>query len=142
MLNKHEVLNRLLNPSRHTFTKNIQFEKKRLKDYVNKSCMLCGRSYKDDGNLDETFEITARRVAEEFSSEGFNLNAEQVKLVVALCRKRALYLIAYRAKMTREEMESYSFAGALAMLITIAQASNTQKMIETVIRGLNARYSV
>lgn len=111
--------------------------------YAHKSCMLCGRTYNSEGVSDETFELTAKRVKQEFDNAGvFGVPDEKVKLVVADCRKSVQKLLAIRPRLVAmihhgdaqsrqlafDTIDRMTFSGRLAMIITAAQEGRRQKL--------------
>ena len=126
-------------PSKTVGAKILGFDNKRLLQYANKSCMLCGRSYKFDGQLDETWEITASRVKQEFEAVYITLPDDVVKLVVASCRKAFLYAFENRERLSMHQLERLSFAGHIAWLMTIAQTYDVGKMKHAMERGLKPK---
>jgi len=99
------------------------------KHYKNKSCMLCGRTYDDNGELDKTWKITAKRVHEEFQRAGiFGVDEKKVELVVARCRKSTEFLFKNRFSINPIKWERFTFSGCLALIITHAQAARASKL--------------
>lgn len=140
----HDAIRRAHNSQKDALAQHVAFDKKRLHVYKNKSCALCGRSYKADGNLDDTWEITAKRVKGEFDNAGvFGLGDEKVKLVVAKCRKAVEILFKNRpqllahAKKTGDwmPMQRLTFSGQLTFIITVAQMERAKKVSGQQIRG-------
>jgi len=97
--------------------------------YKNKSCMLCGRTYDDNGDLDETWELTAKRVKMEFDNAGVHgVDDAYIKQVVASCIKSWKLLWRNRATITRpEQMEQMTFTGRMVLIITHAQMAREKK---------------
>lgn len=123
-----EVVNRIKNPSRAVAAKLMSFEKKKKTLYANKSCMLCGRTYDNNGDLDETWELTARRVKQEFDHAGISgVTDSNIKQVVASCFKSWKTLWANRGTITAQDAEKMTFAGRLALIITHAQEARQKK---------------
>lgn len=102
---------------------------KNLHLYKDKSCVLCGRTYDSHGECDETWELTAKRVKEEFENAGvFGVSDSDVKLTVAECRKAFLFLLKNRMSLTYEQMERSTFTGRLVTIITSAQNARHTKV--------------
>jgi len=96
--------------------------------YKNRSCMLCGRSYDNEGELDKTWKMTARRVHEELQRAGlFGVDEKKVDLIVAKCRKSFEFLFKNRFTINPMKWERFTFGGCLALIITHAQASRASK---------------
>ena len=130
------------NPQQDALFQHSKFQNKKAL-YANKSCMICGRTYKADGECDTTWDMTARRVKQELDSAGvFGVPDEKIKLIVADCRKSVNNLMAIRPKfvamirlgtpkdkqMALDAIDRMTFAGRLAMVITAAQEGRRQKM--------------
>lgn len=116
-----DFFERLHNPQRAVFRKHVQHQKV-LHEYRNKSCMMCGRSYDANGEVDETWQITARRVKEELSNAGlFGVDDAQVEAIVAKCRKSFLTLLQNRFAIPKERWQYLTFSGCLTYIITVAQ---------------------
>ncbi len=97
--------------------------------YYNKSCQLCGRTYKPDGSLDTTWELTAKRVKQELDRAGvFGVDDQKVKLIVARCRKSVNFLFQNRFSINPAQWEKFTFAGTLALIITHAQEARRTKL--------------
>lgn len=98
------------------------------KHYQNKSCMLCGRTYDESGELDKTWKRTAKRVHEELQRAGiFGADDKKVELIVARCRKSVEFLFKHRFNINPTKWERFSFAGCLALIITHAQEARISK---------------
>lgn len=98
------------------------------KHYANKSCMLCGRTYDENGNLDKTWKRTAKRVHEELQRAGiFGVDDKKIELIVARCRKSVQFLIKNRFQINPAKWERFTFAGNLALIITHAQEARVSK---------------
>jgi len=98
------------------------------KYYVNKSCMLCGRSYDASGELDITWKITAKRVHEELQRAGiFGVDEKKIELIVARCRKSVEFLFKNRFEINPTKWDRFTFAGNLALIITHAQEARISK---------------
>lgn len=97
--------------------------------YKNKSCMICGRTYGDDGELDKTWKMTAKRVKEELDYAGvFGVADEKINLIVARCRKSSTYLMKNRFGIPIDKWERFTFSGCLALIITHAQEARRSKV--------------
>lgn len=97
--------------------------------YRDKSCQLCGRTYKLDGSLDTTWELTAKRVKQELDHAGvFAVDDQKVKLIVAKCRKSVQYLFENRMKINPAHWEKFTFSGTLVTIITHAQEGRRSKL--------------
>lgn len=140
----NDAIKRAHNAERDAFNQFIGHEKKRLTVYANKSCALCGRTYKADGNLDESWELTAKRVHQEMQNAGlFGVDDAKVKLVVAKCRKAVETLFMNRPQLLLHAqttgdwmpMQKLTFSGQLAFIITVAQIERKKKMNGTTVRG-------
>lgn len=119
---------RLHNPNRAVMRKHQQHAKL-LGEYRDKSCMMCGRSYDHQGNLDETWAITAKRVKDEFTNAGvFGVDDNKINQVVAQCRKSFTTLLANRFRIPKERWQYLTFSGQLAYIITVAQETKKQKI--------------
>lgn len=90
------------NPQRDAHRQHIKFDKLRLSVYRNKSCSLCGRTYNEDGNLDETWSMTARRVKLCLADQGYFVDDQQVEHVVAKCRQSVEFLFKNRIALAQE----------------------------------------
>jgi len=128
--------NRMNDPQKEAWAKNIQLAKKRHL-YAHKSSMICGRTYDKDGNEDTTRRLTAQRVKAEFENAGvFGMDDKTVELVVAECRKSVLDLLENRMKYLAYAhqnndfriFEIKTFVGKLTSLITGAQEGRRMKM--------------
>ncbi len=118
---------RLHNPNRAVLRKHKQHAMS-LGQYTDKSCMMCGRSYDHQGELDETFALTAKRVREEFQNAGvFGVDDLKIEMVVAQCRKSFTTLLANRFRIPRDRWQYLTFSGQLAYIITVAQETKKQK---------------
>lgn len=105
-----------------------QTYEKKLYLYKNKSCAMCGRTYDKNGRLDETFELTAKRVKEEFDHAGvFGVADSDIQLVVADCRKAFIYLLANRPNIQPQYWERFTFQGRLLTIICKAQDARASK---------------
>lgn len=123
-----EAMNRIHNPQKVVAAKLMTFEQKRLSLYANKSCMLCGTTYDRNGNSDETFQLTAERVAIEFRNMGIHgVNDADIKKVVATCRKSWVLLWKNRATIKPADAEKMTFAGRLALIITHAMEAREKR---------------
>lgn len=123
-----DLKERLLIPQQVIFKKFAQLKNK-LHLYANKSCMVCGRTYFSNGEFDETWVLTAKRVKEEFDRMGiFGLSEQSVNHVVAIGKMRVEYLIANRIKINPEFWGIYTFSGTVAKWITYGQIHGRQKM--------------
>ena len=138
------ALKRATNSQADALAQHMAFDKKRLHVYKNKSCALCGRTYKADGNLDESWELTAKRVKLELDNAGiFGVGDDKVKLVVAKCRKAVEILFANRPALLANAyktgdwfpMQKLTFSGQLALIITVAQEERKRKMGSTNLKG-------
>ena len=107
-----------------------QFDKwETRKHYKNKSCMICGRSYGEDGELDKTWDMTARRVKEELQRVGlYGVDDSKVNLIVARCRKSTEFLIKNRFGIPIDKWERFTFSGCLALIITHALEARKSKV--------------
>lgn len=140
-----DLTQRLYSPQKRALRKMIEHTKL-FNSYVDKSCMMCGRTYDEKGHWednDKYWGLTARRVKEEFNSAGvFGIDDKKIEAVVAECRKscttlfRNRHLVAhgirqYKATGDASALQRYdrmTFAGCLAHLITIAQSVRKKKM--------------
>lgn len=144
----HAAMKKMQNGNKDALAQHMAFDKKRLTVYKNKSCALCGRSYKADGNLDESWEITAKRVKEELDHAGvFGVADNKVKLVVAKCRKAVEVLFANRPALLANAhktgdwmpMQKLTFSGQLAFIITVAQEERRKKLGTSIKGTFDAR---
>ena len=120
--------NKMLNPQKDAWTRSASMKYK-LGVYRNKSCAMCGRSYDNNGALDETWVLTAKRVREELIRSGiFNVDDKQVEMVVAQCRKSFTYLLENRFKINPKHWERMNFSGALTVIITSAQKARKTRL--------------
>lgn len=135
ILTIRDCWNRMTAPQKEALMVQAQFEQKRHL-YMNKSCSICGRTYDASGNLDESWKMTARRVAEEMQHAGiFGLDEKKIEWIVAQCRKNVETLFKNRMQLVafaRETgdwgpMERMTFSGTLAVIITNAQAARASK---------------
>ena len=123
-----EAMHRIHNPQKLVAAKLMSFEEKRLKLYKNKSCMLCGTTYDASGNPDESWKLTAQRVAIEFRNLGIHgVSDAEINQVVATCRKSWILLWKNRATIKPEDAEKMTFAGRLALIITHAMEAREKK---------------
>lgn len=123
-----QVYNRIANTSKEIVNQMKKYERKKLTLYKNKSCMLCGRTYDHNGELDETYELTARRVKIEFDMAGIpGVPDYKIKEVVAACRKSWLMLWKNRGTISAQDAEKMTFCGRLALIITHAQDARHKK---------------
>lgn len=98
------------------------------KHYKNKSCMICGRTYDENGELDKTWQITAKRVKEELERVGlYGVDDAKVKLIVVRCRKSSTFLIENRFGIPIDKWERFTFSGCLALIITHAIEARKSK---------------
>jgi len=126
---KKEIYNKLVNHQRDLAIKLMQYQKIKHKQYANKSCILCGRSYDKKGDLDESWKQTAKKVKDEFDNSGvFGVPDNKINEVVASCRKAFIYLLNNKQYMTAEQMERFTFSGRLALIITHAQEARKSKI--------------
>lgn len=133
-----EIKNRIVNPQKLAAAKLMSFEKKRLLLYRNKSCTLCGTTYDNNGNPDESWELTAKRVKMSFDDAGvLGVPDNMVKRTVAKCRKTWLMLLRNRDNLSFSQMEKMTFAGHLAWIITHAQHAREQKQALGVTESLS-----
>ena len=132
------ITKRLHHPQKVVAIQKMKFEQKR-KDglYTNKSCMLCGRTYDKEGYLDESWELTKKRVQEEFDNAGVpGVSDEDLNKVVASCAKSWRYLWKNRAHIPPQQMEMMTFVGRLTFIISHAQEAREQKKIIMIEKGL------
>lgn len=137
-----DAYKKMRNPQKDVWSQHQKFEKKRLSVYKNKSCALCGRSYDENGELDTSWKITAQRVKQELIDAGlFGVDDEKVDLIVARCRKSVEFLFMNRMHLLAvskqehangnpdafDKMLRFTFSGALAFIITHAQAARASK---------------
>lgn len=123
------AMSRLNHPQKVVANQLMKFERKR-KDglYTNKSCMLCGRTYDQEGNLDESWELTAKRVAIEFNNAGVSgVSDSDIKKVVASCIKSWKLLWKNRATIKPTDAEMMTFVGRLTLIITHAQEARHKR---------------
>lgn len=113
-----EVINRLEHPQKLVALKKMTFEAKKLEHYTGKSCTLCGRSYDDKGDLDESWELTAKEVRssfQEFEMEG--LTKKQSNELVANCVAVWKFLWKNRATIEPQHQAIMTFSGRLNYII-------------------------
>lgn len=116
-----DFFERLHNPQRSVMRKHIETPKV-MGEYKDKSCMMCGRTYDSSGELDESWEMTAKRVKEELTNAGiFGTTDNKVKEIVAKCRKSFTTLLRNRFAIPIERWQYLTFSGQLAFIITVAQ---------------------
>jgi len=127
---------KMVSPERAAWKQAATFEKKKHL-YRNKSCMICGRTYDKNGDLDETWKLTAERVKKEFDNAGvYGVSDKHIEWVVARCRRSVTELFKLRPQIIAlckqngnwDAMERMTFAGTLAMIITHAQESRKSKV--------------
>lgn len=128
-IKKLDIMNRLHKPQRVVANQLMRFEAKRkLGVYNNKSCMLCGRTYSPEGNLDESWELTKARVKEEFEHAGVDgVSDEDLNKVVASCAKSWRLLWRNRKTINPEDAEMMTFVGRLTLIITHAQEAREKR---------------
>lgn len=131
-----DAMARAHNPNRDAWFQAQQFEKKRLTVYAHKSCATCGTTFKPDGTPDDTWDLTARRVKQEFDNAGlFAVDDQKIKLVVAKCRKAVEVLFKNRPVFVANalqkgdwlSMEKMTFAGQLSYIIVVAQEERRRR---------------
>lgn len=124
-ITKDFLRQRMANPQRSVVSQlNVLDSRKYL--YVNKSCVLCGRTYDKEGELDDTWNLTAKRVKQEFDSAGITgVSDKNVELTVAKCRKSFNYLIQNRRYIPIKQWQLLTFSGQLTMIITAAQEARS-----------------
>jgi len=125
-----EIMARIKDPQKTVMKQLAKFEVKRLSGlYNHKSCMLCGRTYDANGNLDVTWELTAQRVKIEFEAAGVHgVDDAMIKQVVASCIKSWKMLWGNRGTVKPEDAEKMTFCGRLALIITHAQEARHKKL--------------
>ena len=90
--------------------------------YKNKSCILCGRTYDENGKCDETWKLTAHRVKQEFDHAGiYGVDDRDIEKVVAKCRKAFITLMDNKELIPLDKWEMMTFQGQLALTIAAAQ---------------------
>ena len=126
---RKEIYNRLVNNQKNIFLKLKGFERKKLTQYANKTCILCGRSYDKKGDLDDTWISTAKLVKKEFDGAGlYGIPDYKINEVVASCRKAFIYLMNNKQFMNFEQMERFTFVGRLTLIITHAIEARKSKI--------------
>lgn len=129
-----DAVKKFQNPQKDVWAQQQAFDQKRLTLYANKSCSLCGRTYKENGELDTSWEMTAKRVHDEFAAVGIQLDDPKVKHIVAKCRKAVQFLFENRLKLMNIAIEEnkagnpnammniqkWTFSGHLAFIMTHA----------------------
>ena len=121
------AMSRIKAPQQVVHAQLMKYEKKK-NLYKNKSCMLCGRTYDKDGNLDETWTLTAKRVKQEFDHAGIDgVDDAMVEQVVASCIKSWKLLWKNRGTIKPADAEKMTFAGRLALIITHAQDAREKR---------------
>lgn len=114
-----EVNLRLQSPQKLVALKKMKFEEKKLEHYANGTCTLCGRSYDEEGDLDESWNLTAKKVEESITDCDIQgVTTEYINKIVANCLKTWKLLWANRATITPEHQAMMTFSGRLAFLIT------------------------
>ena len=84
---KIEMIRRMFSPHVSIFQQFKSYEENKA-FYKNKLCSLCGRAYKLDGELDQTWQLTAKFVKLEFEHAGVQgVSDENIVRVVANCRR-------------------------------------------------------
>ena len=123
------AISRIKSPQKVVANQLFKFEKKREAGlYNDKSCMLCGRTYDRNGNHDESWELTAQRVAEEFRNAGVDgVSDSDIRKVVASCIKSWKLLWRNRATIKPADAEMMTFVGRLTLIITHAQDARIKK---------------
>ena len=124
-----EFSRRLTSAAHDILIASAEFKKWEIRKlYKNKSCMLCGTTYKDDGNPDHTFKITAKRVKLELEAAGvFGVGDDKIEQIVALGRQSCKRLIRDRFKIHPSRWQYMSFSGIVATVITQAQEGRRAK---------------
>ena len=126
---KRELYNKIMHREKDLASKLMRYKKIKTILYANKSCAMCGRSYDQNGDFDESWKITAKRVKQELDNAGlFGVPDEKVNEVVASCRKAFIFLMNNKKGMTPEQMERFTFNGRLALIITHAQEARKSKL--------------
>jgi len=121
------VMSRLHSPIKAAHHQFMKFKKKK-EFYKNKSYMLCGRTYDANGDLDETWRLTAERVAIEFDEAGVRgVNEAYINQVVASCIKSWKILWKNRGTIKPADAEKMTFCGRLALIITHAQEARHKR---------------
>jgi len=121
------AINRIKAPITEVHRQLAKFEKKK-NLYKNKSCMLCGRTYDNEGNLDESWELTAKRVKIELDCAGVTgVDDVYIKQVVSSCIKSWKMLWKNRGTIKPADAEKMTFAGRLALIITHAQEARMKR---------------
>jgi ferredoxin len=132
------IMGRLHHPQKVVAIQRMKFEAKRKSGvYNDKSCMLCGRTYDGEGNLDESWELTKQRVKQEFENAGINnLTDLELNKVVASCVKSWRFLWKHRAKIKTEQAELMTFVGRMTLILTHAQEAKENKKSKVIDKGL------
>lgn len=82
-----DMAERMLAPQANILKSARMFQKK-THLYKDKVCCLCGRAYDHSGNLDESWELTAKFVKLELDHAGvFGVSDSNIKKIVANCRR-------------------------------------------------------
>lgn len=122
-----DLIQRSTNPQKEIWRKHLQFEKKKFL-YMNRVCVLCGRSYDRNGRSDETFKATAKIVADEFAAAGISgLDDKTIEAVVAQCRKAFMTLIANRKHINPYMWKTLTFSGQLEIILNEACDAKDKK---------------
>lgn len=127
-VNRKTIVARIHQPQKVVALQLMKYEEKRKEGiYNNKSCLLCGRTYDDEGRLDESWELTRERVKQEFENGGVpGLSEEQLNKIVAKCVQAWRYLWEHRASIKPEHAELMTFVGRMDYIMCHAQEAIEQ----------------
>lgn len=129
---KKVVFERLKEPEKH-FVSQVKKYKDKKHIYINSACLLCGSSYNQYGDYDDSWKITSWKVRKEFELAGINLQDHEVEQIVAQCRRSAKALFENckdkqgKLRWSFDKMEDMSFAGHLNVILSSAIHAKEQK---------------
>ena len=128
-----EVINRLEHPQKLVALKKMSFEAKKLEHYAGKFCTLCGRSYDVNGDLDETWKLTAKEVSNSFQELGIKgFTNEQCNRLVANCLAVWKFLWKNRATIAPQHQAIMTFSGRLNYIICKLQLDMDKRKSSTI----------
>ena len=128
-----DMVQRMLRPQSVILRQAARFEKK-IALYRKRVCCLCGRAYTSSGELDDTWDLTARFVKMEFEHAGlYSVEDSDIKKVVASCREAVIqlfkhipnlqYAICRKGQFSKDDYDMFerlTFAGRLNTIIELA----------------------
>lgn len=136
-----DMIERMLKPQATIIRQAARFEQK-IALYRGKVCCLCGRAYRENGELDQTWELTARFVKLELEHAGiYGVGDGDVQRIVANCRKavselfkfvpQLQFAIRIKRQVSRNDLEIFdrlTFAGRLSTIVELARHGRQIKL--------------